>query len=173
MQRHKDGMHRPIRRVVAFIQHCAPRVEQTSRNLGIGDLVTQIVSHSAIRINALKVWPGFTRKEERCDMKVLIVRRCEVAAPGLRLRKRGSLQRSQILQRSTQKRMRCRNPVAHCSTPPGKTAVLISREPPSRSIIRAKTPGSSSSPARPVMYSAHLNRPLVTRSNAVRHAAGV
>src|SRR5271155_3460863 len=173
MQSDEDRVQRTLRRVVALIQHRAPGVEQASRNGRVGDLVTQIIGHSAVCVDALKVRPDLARQEERCDVEVLVVRGCKLSAPRLCLGKRRSVQRSQVLRRRALKRMLYYGPVAHRGTPPGKTAVLISREPPLRLIIRAKRPGTSSSPARPVMYSVHLNRPLVTRPNAVRHVAGV
>src|ERR1700733_15073013 len=173
MQCHEHWMHRSLRRVITLLQHCTPRIQKTSRDETISNLIRQVIRHSAVRIDALKVRSHLTRQKERRDMEVLVMRGCKLAAPGLRLPQRWPFQRSQVFRRSTQKCVLGDNPVAHRGTPPGKTAVLISRDPPLRLIIRANRSGTSSSPARPVMYSAHLNRPLVTRPNAVRQLAGV
>src|ERR1700679_799331 len=87
MQRNEDRMHRLLRRVIAFIQHGAPRIKQTSRNCGISDFVSEIVSNPAVGIDALEVWTYLAWKEKRCDVEVLIMRRRETTAPCLSLRK--------------------------------------------------------------------------------------
>ena len=94
MQGDENRVHRPLRPVVALIQHRPPGIEQTSRNGGIGDLVPQIIGHSAVRIDALKVGPHLFRQEEGGDMKIFIVSRREFVAPRLRLHKGRPLQRS-------------------------------------------------------------------------------
>ncbi len=99
MQRHKNRMHRPLRRVIALIQHRAPRIEQPSRNCPVGNFVPQIIRYSAVGVDALEVRPHFARQKERRHMKVLVVRRRKLAAPCLRLVERGPLQRRQILRR--------------------------------------------------------------------------
>ena len=173
VERDEDRVNGLFRRVVALIEHRSPGIQQAHRHRWIVHLVAEIVRDPAISIDALEVRPYIARKKPRRHMKVLVVSGCQMAAPLLRLFERGPFERCQILKRSSQQRMLGHAYLAHFGTPSGKTAVLIPPEPPLRSIMRAKTAGTSSNSTRSVMYSAHLNRPLVTRSKAVRQVAGV
>ena len=144
----------------------------------------KVIGDAAIRVDALKVRPNGARQEERRHMKVFVVGSRKLLAPRLRFGNRRAVFGSAIRRRAVMQRV---NParillqmlpadhlrgLVHTSLPPGKTAVLISRTLPLRTIMRGNTWEISSSPTRPVMYSAHLKRPLVTRSNAVRQVAG-
>ena len=73
-KRHKHGV--PHFTTVTGIQFLPPLIQKRQRLLSVSRLVAQIIGHTAISVNRMKMRPQTLRQKPRSNVEVLVVRLC-------------------------------------------------------------------------------------------------